>query len=202
MKHECGYFWPDSDRICPELLTYEVLDLQKAIDKCKDTRTVVQAGGNVGVYPAFLSMFFDRVWTFEPDRQNFACLMTNTSELPNIFAMPLALAEKVGEVGVRRYPENCGATHITDGKGVITISLDQFELEDVDLIQLDVEGFEYLALLGAYETIMRFRPVLMLEDRGHGDRYGSTSAVEWAKTALHYKEIVRVHHDVILVPND
>ena len=34
-----------------------------------------------------------------------------------------------------------------------------------DLIQLDVEGFEENALKGAFDTIMRSRPIIIIEQK-------------------------------------
>ena len=44
-----------------------------------------------------------------------------------------------------------------------TKRLDDFKFEKVDIIKIDVEGFEYEVLKGAVETIKRFHPKLILE---------------------------------------
>ena len=44
-----------------------------------------------------------------------------------------------------------------------TIVVDNLNLPGCDLIQLDVEGYELNALLGAVETIKKYKPVLCIE---------------------------------------
>jgi len=48
---------------------------------------------------------------------------------------------------------------------VLTVSLDELAscLDPVDLIKIDVEGFEHLVLKGAQETLKRHRPTLIVE---------------------------------------
>jgi hypothetical protein len=43
------------------------------------------------------------------------------------------------------------------------ITIDSLGLDDIDLMQLDLEGFEYDALVGARETIERCKPVIIVE---------------------------------------
>lgn len=42
-------------------------------------------------------------------------------------------------------------------------TLDSYNLQDVDIIKIDVEGFEYDVLLGATDTIERCKPVVQVE---------------------------------------
>jgi len=42
-------------------------------------------------------------------------------------------------------------------------TLDSYNFQDVDIIKIDVEGFEYDVLLGATDTIERCRPVVQVE---------------------------------------
>jgi hypothetical protein len=43
------------------------------------------------------------------------------------------------------------------------ITVDSLGLDDIDLMQLDLEGYEYDALVGAKETIERNKPVIIVE---------------------------------------
>jgi len=49
--------------------------------------------------------------------------------------------------------------------------VDSLGLSDLDLLQLDIEGYEYHALFGAIETLIRCRPVVQVEMRGFSARY-------------------------------
>jgi hypothetical protein len=52
------------------------------------------------------------------------------------------------------------------------VTIDAFRLPVCDLIYLDVEGYEYFALLGAGETLRRCRPVVVTEINQHLGEYG------------------------------
>ncbi len=41
--------------------------------------------------------------------------------------------------------------------------LDEFSIVDVDYLKIDVEGFEKNVLIGAEETIFRYRPTIIIE---------------------------------------
>lgn len=42
-------------------------------------------------------------------------------------------------------------------------TLDSYDLQDVDIIKIDVEGFEYDVMLGATQTIEKWKPVVQVE---------------------------------------
>ena len=131
----------------------------------KQFRTVVQAGGNQGMYPRLLADLFEKVYTFEPDYLNFHCLVNNCQQ-NNIIKINAALGEVRAMVQVKR--DNL------DNTGTFTVSLSptsivpQFRIDDLalsecDLIWLDIEGYEEFALRGALETIEKFKPAIFSE---------------------------------------
>jgi len=76
---------------------------------------------------------------------------------------------------------------------------------DVDLIYLDIEGAETDALLGATDTIAKYRPVIGLEDKKNQfyRRFGyKRSPVEMLVKDFGYKRIASYHLDVILAPKE
>ena len=53
--------------------------------------------------------------------------------------------------------------------------LDDYALDDVDLIKIDVEGYEFFVIQGGEATITRNRPVMIVEQKPqHGGKYGLT----------------------------
>lgn len=129
---------------------------------------VVQAGGNLGIFPKALARVFETVYTFEPAGDLFAMIVANAPE-PNIVKFQAALGDVPKLVGVSRQRRDGktdnheGITHVA-GAGVIpTIRLDDLRLPVVDLLFLDVEGYELFALWGAKDTIGRCRPVIAVE---------------------------------------
>lgn len=130
---------------------------------CKNFRTVVQAGGNQGLYPYLFSTFFEHVYTFEPDGLNFHCLVNNCQK-DNVYKFNCALGPRAGMVGLHRPTmNNSGMHNVVPGDQIPVLPLDAFDFPHVDLIQLDIEGYEYEALLGAQETIRKHSPVITVE---------------------------------------
>ena len=98
---------------------------------------------------------------------------------------------------------NPGAWYAVDGNDVPTITIDALLRDDVDLIYLDIEGYETKALLGGANTIERCRPVIGIEDKKNNlwAKYGhKRSPVDMLISDFGYREVARVHLDVILAP--
>lgn len=135
--------------------------LDAAIKVCGERkRTAVQAGGNIGLWPLRLAKYFQRVITFEPEPYSFDCLTANVKSL-GIECHRKALGAVPMLCGIER--RSLGSHRIIQGVSVQMIPLDSLQLRDVDLLQLDIEGTEHAALMGAQLTVTRCRPVVMLE---------------------------------------
>jgi len=136
----------------------------KYLKHCKNKRTVICAGGNLGLYPRLLSNHFQRVIAFEPDAFNFHCMVNNCAK-KNIIKINAALGSVHECVGMKLNEgfNNVGM-HQVDGEGIIpSMVLDDFDLPDVDLLQFDMEGYEFHAVTGAINTIIRCKPVISVE---------------------------------------
>lgn len=170
MKHIEGFYWPDDvgDKYHHSLR--HVYSLEWAISACKNRRTAVQAGGNVGIWPKRLGECFERVYTFEPEPISRECLEQNVYK--NVIVSGCALGAEMGRCHIRR--KSLGSHTVTAGDSVPVITVDSLKLQDVDLLQLDVEGYEWHALKGATETILRCHPVIQVELRGFTEKFGKT----------------------------
>jgi len=143
---------------------------QKFFTHVKKFDLVVQAGGNLGLYPRLLANRFKMVYTFEPDPLNFHCLVNNC-QLPNIIKINAALGEEAGfchillnhrsNVGMHRVHANDEG----DFEGFPIMSIDSFNFPTCDMICLDTEGYEYHILKGAVKTIEKFKPVITAENK-------------------------------------
>ena len=70
--------------------------------------------------------------------------------------------------------------------------LDELKIADVDLIALDLEGYELHALKGAEQTIKRCGPMIQCEVRGDEEKYGYTERdVHGFLGGLGYREVSR-----------
>jgi FkbM family methyltransferase len=150
-----------------------VQGLEVGLRHCRQHRTAVQAGGNVGLWPQRLSTLFARVITFEPDETSRACLTQNV-RAPNVLILPHALGATYDRCAVAR--KSLGSHRVVVGDAVRVVPLDDLGLTDLDLLQLDIEGYEWHALMGAQQTIDRCGPVLQIELRGFTAKYGHSEA--------------------------
>lgn len=198
-----GWLVPEIDAVQLDLAIEEAADIPLFLSFLTQRRTCIQAGGNLGIWPVALSGHFELVLTFEPDAENFACLTRNIERAADrrIASYNVALGAKSGLCSVDRIsPSNVGAHQIKHGLDVPVWALDvDFPmLPPVDLIQLDVEGSEHDALLGAEQTIKRDRPLIVLELKGLGARYGHTDDETIALLASWgYGIVDRIHRDVV-----
>lgn len=190
-----GFEWPFQDVHCRQVVFDRTKDMELALVHCKAFDIAVQAGGNAGVWPAWLAARFKTVYTFEPDAENFRCLSVNCPE--NVIKFQSALGFRRDNVDLHRDSSNCGA-HYVHGEGNIpTLRIDDLELPRCDLIVLDVEGMEAAALEGAILTIRTYKPVIMYEDKGHGEKYGVGKG-EIEHRMIGYKVMGKIKQDVIL----
>jgi FkbM family methyltransferase len=118
-----------------------------------------------------------RIWAFEPNPDSYqhACETIRLNGLGNIELANRALSDSMGEIlfrtrDVQGNPMG-GHAHFTEENGsgvekVPAVMLDYAVPLDrpVSILQLDVEGHEAAALLGAYHILHKWRPILVLED--------------------------------------
>lgn len=201
------WLWPSNDK---ELLKVfeQVDDIDVIMQHVRQRRVCVQAGGACGVWPLRFSMFFDAVYTFEPSPDTFQCLNHNCNAT-NVYRYQAGLFSRAGFSGMKSHgkdSQNWGAKFIDVNKndGIPLMRIDSFKFENVDLIQLDIEGSELDALKGCKKTIERCRPVIVIEEKPlkhlKDFRQKVGDARRWLGNQFGYKAIATVGRDVILAP--
>lgn len=200
-----GFIWPKSDRHCAPAMQAEAENIGLFMRHIHERRVVVQAGGNVGVYPVHLAQYFSVVHTFEPDPENYACLAHNIGQNPGrIAAYNAAVGAEVGNVSTEMFePNNAGAVRVVEGGGDIPMrAIDDLNLQVCDLIWLDIEGYELKALQGASTTIAKHRPAVIIEEKHLPEMFGlpEKAAREWL-VQRGYKEIVAHGRDHLFMPS-
>lgn len=198
-REEGGLLWPEADQECARVILQQAADIEPITSHCLSRRSVVQAGGNCGLWPIALSKTFRSVYTFEPDAKNFASLAINTAGLENVFPMRAALGDENALVDMHRDEKNCGAYNIEGAGRIPVLTIDSLGLPDVDMIYLDIEGYEYRALLGAEETIARCSPVIAVEEKGLGSKFYKepVGAVEKFLHEKGYRRAMKIHCDLV-----
>jgi len=175
MKKYGGMYVPDGDEFFGPILArdngrFDDEALIKALDLMpKHPRVAVDVGAHVGTWSRVMAGVFEDVVAFEPVWDNFQCLEANTKDLSNVMAYCMAISSTNGALGfAQNKGHNSGTWRVTPGGdvSVVSLPLDHFQLENVDLIKIDVEGFELNVLHGAEETLKRCKPVLIIEENG------------------------------------
>lgn len=200
------------DLWCPDVMSgpHAYLRRSKSLDAqialCPQKRTCVQAGGHIGIYPTKLAQHFERVYTFEPEPENFICLQLNTRKLKNVLIHDSFLGSDFQNRDLHKHSKSTGGhqTGFPNRTGIPTATIDAFQFMDLDAIFLDVEGFEMEILKGALATIARCRPLLVLEENGKGKKYGGVRIgdLELAMRPYGYKLLATEGEDIVLGINN
>ncbi len=129
-------------------------------------RVCLDIGAHVGLWAMWLVREFEHVHSFEPVAAHADIYPFNMPS-DNYTLHRCALGETEGAVRIELDPEQSGCAHV-GGPGEIPMrTLDSFGFERVDLIKIDVEGYELPVVRGATETILRCRPVMIVEQKGN-----------------------------------
>lgn len=196
-----GWVWPVADVGGWANAMTHASSIERVVSRCNQRRAVIQAGGNCGVWPALLATHFDRVYTFEPDATAWHALVRNVPAA-NVYAYRAALGNGRRLVGVASNPghgpDNCGAVQVRGEGHIPTLMIDDLAISDVDLVWLDVEGYEWFALMGGVNTIRRCKPVIVLERNGLEKGYGVPDEylTQWLQQ-YGYVQVDRQGRDVV-----
>ena len=149
---------------------------------------VVDAGANIGIYSQFLSRCVGRtgvVHSFEPAPENFRRLQCAARRLSHVRLSSAAVGECSGQfklylsdklnVDHRTYPTKIDSRHAIP---IEIVALDDyFEAgQRVDLIKLDIQGYELNALRGANRVLQENPDIkLLFEFWPHGLKQAGVS---------------------------
>lgn len=154
-----------------------------ALSQLTQKRTVIDIGAHVGISVHCWAPVFEKVIAFEPMVDHYECLKENTEKFSNVEIHNCAISNESRMLrGMYRSLKNSGSFQLlTDDwepnprksskiYQIPSRRLDEFEFTEVDLIKIDVEGWELEVLRGAKETISNNKPILLVEYTGGNDR--------------------------------
>jgi len=175
--------------------------LERAMRYVKDWSLAVDGGAHVGSWTRLMASRFKQVVSYELAPDTYECLVRNVGGLPNVRAVHAAIGDKPGRVGVRD-PKHTLGRSVGEGTDVPMLRLDDEDLPSLGFLKLDLEGYEYFGLRGAERTIRRFRPVILIEEKGHGERYGlEPKASTLFLRSLGYRRVLHMKPDDVFVPS-
>ncbi len=173
---EEDHFWVDDpwdwkkSNIIKQGIVWEGYNIELFKKYVNEGDTVIDLGGHIGTHTIALSKLVGpsgTVHTFEPQVKIFTELLVNTylNGCDNVTPHHAAVGASEGQTFMMRPNQtNEGMTKIgSRGEPVSMKTVDSFNIKNVSLIKIDIEGYELEALKGALETVKRDRPVLIIE---------------------------------------
>ena len=138
-------------------------------------KTVIDVGAWCGTWSKAIEPFAKKVIAFEPDKTHFECLQRNC--IINCTPRMEAVGSQLQEVSLTE-DNFTQAKRVNERGNIRMITLDHIAYEDVDMIKIDVEGYEMEVLKGAIKTLESVQ-YLMIELNNNTKKYGSNNiAVE------------------------
>lgn len=164
---------------------YQQRNLKFLKDMCPHSRVTLDIGAHVGMNTIEYADFSDHVYAWEPFKETYEmALMTidaNNVKNATIYNAGLG-SENTNIKTIQREgysaqnqirPEDSKSKK--DGPVVDIRTLDSYNFTNVDIIKIDVEGYEMEVLQGAIETIKNNNPIVQVEiDGKHLKRFKYT----------------------------
>lgn len=159
---------------------------------------IITAGAHVGLHVRFYASMFKRVYAFEPHPFSFWC-MVNNAQSDNVIKMQCALGNEHKLINLDLSGTNGHLDyHIsknTDSAWIPMITIDSMNLDKCDMIQLDVENYEFETLIGARETINKYHPLIVMEN-------GDTPEISQFMQGRDYRIDCKTAYDTIWIPGE
>jgi len=204
MKQVYNYWLPDSDNHFKRLIKkrisqggppeYQDLIREAAYNYITDFDLCIDVGANVGLFTVPLSKKFKKIIAFEPVDQVYECLKRNTHGL-NVELRKYALGNANSTVDIEVVNDNTGQSYVKDetlGNGNIDLKrMDDLDLPKFGLLKLDCERYELEILKGGIETILKYKPIIIVEQHPDTEFCAGTflkkhGAIELAKVKKDY----------------
>lgn len=171
--------------------TYQFAKIERALERVPTSKrgVALDVGGHIGLWSRVLAHHFTRVVALEPLPALHPHFAYNTADCENVELMAVAASNVDDEIEIVTVADNSGNGYVVPSghePGVLIhraqcVRLDSLNIHGVDFIKIDVEGWEFQVVEGAQRTIVRDRPVMVVEQKpGNAERYGKarTAAVD------------------------
>lgn len=185
MKKIKNYYFPNWDTHFEEYFKkydeYQLKQRVGALTFVKQFNHAVDIGANVGTWARDLCAKFKKVTAFEPVPDNRECFKKNLKKQDNYTLHDVALSDTTGTSKLYIDSRSCGNVGLSK-EGVIAgptknkplvsdiyeidielKTLDEYNLNDIDFVKIDVQGNEMRVLQGAEKTLKDNKAVWCLE---------------------------------------
>ena len=167
----------------------------------KKFNTVLDIGAWCGTWSAEFAPYCKKIYAIEPDRTHVECLLKNLSSFDNIELLDYAVGDIETRVSLTD-DDFTQARRIYSIGNILMKTVDSFKFEDVDLIKIDVEGFEMNVLRGAKDTLKDCN-FLMIELNNNSKKYNSSNAeIEKYLQELGFTTLIDKWPDKVFIRNN
>ena len=176
------------------IIDYQKNKLDEALKYVKNFNSAIDAGANYGLMSYNLNSKFSKIHAFEV-RKN-----VEKFQLDNVVVYDYGLSDKEENVSLIYNKHSFGTSVNKNQSGECPCTtIDSFNFQDIDFIKMDCEGYEPYILRGAENTIKKFKPVILMEDKNLSKKYygeegnlaveillawGYTMEVSWPKDCV------------------
>jgi FkbM family methyltransferase len=149
---------------------FEMILLDKFRRHIPEGAIIIDAGANIGNHSVYFAKVCgaQTVYSFEPMRQTFEILSRNAElnapERIKCYNTALGASHTKGDL-LQFFPGNIGTARVkSSDRGLYEIKpLDSFDLREIHIIKIDVEGAEIDVLEGARQTLARCKPIIWVD---------------------------------------
>ena len=159
---------------------------------------VVDIGAWCGTWSMAIQEFADNINCYEPNKTHYTCLEKNLSKYNNVNLYNHAIGDSNGFVKLTDDSATQNTRVLYEAGDTAIYTLDELNLQDVDMLKIDVEGFEMKVLKGATETLKRVK-FLMIELNHNTEKYGSSNieVKKYLQDELGFNILIKIWPDIV-----
>ena len=155
---------------------------------------VLDIGAWVGTWTMKINPFCGRVIAFEPDPLHYECLVKNVPEEVETHQLAVGNDKKMISLSEDNFTQ---AKRVVGEGNIPMVTIDSLNFTDVDLIKIDVEGYEMEVLKGADKTLQNVK-YLMIELNNNSKKYGSSNLeIEKYLRKKGFRTMIKAWPDVV-----
>ena len=210
MKQVKGWWLPDTDTHFEHYIKdggYQTVHrntiLNHIVMNKHTLKNCVDVGSHVGFWSKDFTELFNHTYAFDPIPQVRECYVKNITN-PNYTLYPYGLGKEEKTIKVSYYPEETGNTHANE-QGNLEINvrtLDSFDLNFIDYIKIDAEGYEIEVVEGAKNLIEKCKPFIHIEAKKKVmvKQNITMNAIEELFKRINYKQVLSVKSELLYAP--
>ena len=166
-------------------------------------KNCVDVGSHIGFWSKDFTKLFNHTYAFDPIPQVRECYVKNITNT-NYTLYPYALGRENSKKMFLYNPSETGNTHASD-KGNLDVevkTLDSFNLEDIDYIKIDAEGYEIEVVEGAKKLIEKCKPYIHVEAKKKVmvKQNITMTAIEELFESINYEKVLSVKSELLYAP--